>query len=385
MPALRAFWIGGFEGADHVNAHGVPLDLGRTTGHLDRLDADYARAAAHGIGAVRESLGWRVCEREPGRHDFARVRAIAAAAARHGLQVLWTLWHYGLPPDLDLHDDRLIDRFAAFAGAAAQAIVDAEAAAGLRGPRVVNPVNEIGFLAWCADQGEWMRRPSADGAPPPDDTLASGYAVKRRLVRASLAGMDAIRRVDPGARFLHVEPLIHVVPPPGRDDLQPLADEVAGYQWQAFDLLAGRREPELGGSPASLDLVGVNHYHSGQWEVLTEERLAWHTGDPRRRPFAELLADAWRRYERPLVVAETSHVGSGRADWLDDIAEQVAVARAQGMPVEGLCLYPLVDRHDWNDPSHWHRSGLWDRADDGSLALCEPYAQALARWRARLP
>jgi hypothetical protein len=204
-------------------------------------------------------------------------------------------------------------------------------------------------------------------------------------VRADLAGMEAIRVVDPGARFLHVDPLVHVVPPADRPELQPLADEVAAFQWQAFDLIAGRREPELGGSPAALDLVGVNQYHSGQWEVVTEARLAWHTGDPRRRPFADMLEEAWRRYGRPLVVAETSHVGSGRAAWLDGIAQEVMNARARGVPVEGLCLYPLVDRHDWNDRAHWHRSGLWDRGDDGTMALVAPYAQALARWQEVLP
>lgn len=376
MPALRAFWIGGFEGADHVNPDGVPLDMARSTGHLERLDADYARAAAFGFGAVRESVGWRLAEPAPGRFDFGRVRTVAAAAERHGLQVLWSLMHYGHPADLDLHDDRLVDRFAAFAGAAARAIVDAD-----RGStaRVYNPINEIGFLAWAVDQSEWMTRGGGTGRP--DDSRVSGYAVKCRLVRAALAGMAAIRAVDPSARFLHVEPVIHVVPMDGRPDLQPLAEQIAAYQWQAFDLLAGRLEPAFGGAPEWLDLVGVNHYHSGQWEVPSEERLSWHEGDPRRRPFADMLEDVWRRYERPLVVAETSHVGSGRAAWLDDIAGEVRRARARGVPIDGLCLYPIVDRHDWNDQDHWHQSGLWDRADDGALVLCAPYARALARWQ----
>ncbi len=133
-----------------------------------------------------------------------------------------------------------------------------------------------------------------------------------------------------------------------------------GYQWQTWDLLCGRLEPELGGSPEALDLVGVNYYHSGQWEVGTEERLDWHLDDPRRMPFSALLAEAWQRYRRPLLVAETSHVGEGRADWLEEIAAEVGRALAVGVPVLGLCLYPFVDRHDWDDPGHWHASGLRD-------------------------
>jgi hypothetical protein len=30
------------------------------------------------------------------------------------------------------------------------------------------------------------------------------------------------------------------------------------------------------------------------------------------------------------------------------------------VPVEGVCLYPILDRHDWDDARHWHNSGLWD-------------------------
>ena len=55
------------------------------------------------------------------------------------------------------------------------------------------------------------------------------------------------------------------------------------------------------------------------------------------------------------------------------------------VPVLGLCLYPLVDRPDWNDASHWHHSGLWDHAGDlESPRLVTDYAAALARWQARL-
>ena len=43
---IRSFWMGGFEGADHLNSHGAALDMTRANGHIDRLDEDYAAAAA---------------------------------------------------------------------------------------------------------------------------------------------------------------------------------------------------------------------------------------------------------------------------------------------------------------------------------------------------
>ncbi|WP_332291553.1 glycosyltransferase [Aquincola agrisoli] len=370
--------------------HARPLDMAAATGHLARLDEDYAAAARLGLRTVRESIGWRLAEPAPRRYALQRAERMARAARRHGLQVLWTLMHYGTPPDVDLFDDALIDRFAAFAGQAARVLAPLSDDA-----PVYTPVNEIGFLAWGVSQTSrfWPHR---HGGGAEDDSRRSGYEVKRRLARAALAGMAAIRQVDPRARFLHVEPLVHVVAPQDRPDLQPLAQQVAGYQWQAWDLIAGRCEPGLGGSPGQLDLVGVNHYHSGQWEVGTERRLDWHLGDPRRRPPAHLLADAWQRYGRPLVIAETSHVGEGRAAWLEDMARQAAGAMQAGVPLLGLCLYPLVDRPDWDEAARWHRSGLFDVLPppaDGTAAPPGAWRRsphpasvaALARWQARLP
>lgn len=389
VPILRSFWIGGFEGADHLDPQARPLDMARSNGHLAQLDEDYARAAERGIRTVRESIGWRLSETAPGRYDLRRPLQMARSARRHGVQILWTLMHYGTPADVDLRDDSAIDRFAAFAGAVARAIAD-EA----DDPPIYTLVNEINFLSWAVAHTRLIgsRREIGDGsAADVQSSRESGYEIKRRLVRATLAATEAVRRIDPRARFMQVEPLVHVVAPAGREDLVPLAAQVTDYQWQAWDLLSGRAEPELGGAPEMLDLVGINHYHSGQWEVETERRLQWHERDPRRRGLDELIGNAWRRYGRPMIVTETSHVGAGRALWLSDVSSQVERARESGIPVCGLCLYPLVDRPDWNDAGHWHHSGLWDvvppdQADVGMRrVLNRPYAQMLERWQRRLP
>src|SRR4029453_4110207 len=93
---FRSFWMGGYEGADHVNAHGLPLDMAGCNDHTRRLNEDYASAAALGAHAGRESIGWRLAEREAGRWDLSRVRRIARCASQHGLQVIWTFMHYGV-------------------------------------------------------------------------------------------------------------------------------------------------------------------------------------------------------------------------------------------------------------------------------------------------
>ncbi|WKB54248.1 FAD-dependent oxidoreductase [Eleftheria terrae] len=388
-PALASFWMGGFEGADHRNGRGEPLDMVRSTGHLQRLEADYASLARWGLRGARESIGWRLSEGAGGRIDLARTQRVAEAARRHGVQPLWTLMHYGMPADVDIFDDRFIARFVRFAEAVARTLKPLSEL-----PPIYTPINEISFLAWAVSETSMMAPYLNGDAARADSTRASGYAVKRRLVRAALEAMQAMRAIDGRARFMHVEPVLHVVAPADRPDLQGLAAEVRGYQWQTWDLLAGRMEPELGGHEAALDLLGLNHYHNGQWEVGTERRLHWHLRDPRRLPFGSLVRETWERYRHPMIVAETSHVGVGRGQWLHEMATEAARVRAAGIPLEGLCLYPIVDRHDWDDPTHWHNSGLWDAAPPDTplpagcapgRVLNRPYARVLRRWQRQLP
>lgn len=80
-------WIGGFEGADHVNGSGAGLSMAKDSGHLSRLDGDYRRLRRLGFFAVRESLGWRTCE-SARKFDFTSLHARMRAAERHGLETL---------------------------------------------------------------------------------------------------------------------------------------------------------------------------------------------------------------------------------------------------------------------------------------------------------
>ena len=393
-----SFWMGGFEGADHINGERRALDIASECGHVAQLEDDHRRAAELGIRTVRESIGWRLAEPEPGRYDLARATRIARSARAHGLQVVWSLMHYGTPADVSLLDDRMIGRFGRFAAAVADRL-----APWSDRPPVYNPINEISFVSWAVSQTNLMypyrSDAAAGGEPDPDE----GYDVKKRLIRATLEAIEAMRRVDPRARFLHVDPLVHVAAPYARPDFADLALEVTNYQWQTWDMVAGRLEPQLGGHAEALDLIGVNHYHSSQWEMPGGARLSWYLRDPRRQPFAALLRECWERYRRPLIVAETSHFGDGRAAWLDQMAGEVRDCRAAGVPVQGICLYPLIDRPDWTRDAFWHHSGLWDVAgarqeqlpdeapeiDPDTLVqrrvLNLDYAEALKRWQRALP
>ncbi|MFN8558696.1 MAG: hypothetical protein U0531_15610 [Dehalococcoidia bacterium] len=154
-------------------------------------------------------------------------------------------------------------------------------------------------------------------------------------------------------------------------------------------MLSGRAHPDLGGHPKYLDVMGLNFYHSNEWEH-PDVRLRWEDSprDERWVPFHLLLSEVYQRYRRPIFVGETSHFGVGRAPWLREMAEELVAARAIGVPLEGVCLYPILDRYDWEDANHWHNSGLWDlpRDADGVLrrSLNPEYARALWRAQAQL-
>jgi hypothetical protein len=180
------------------------------------------------------------------------------------------------------------------------------------------------------------------------------------------------------------------VPPRGRPDVDGRAAAQNESQWEAWDLLIGAREPELGGHPRYLDIVGVNFYHDNQWEVPGGEKIHWHIKprDPRWVPFSQLIRRAYDRYQRPIIVGETSHVGVGRADWIRELTDEVLIAIDLGLPLEGVCLYPIMDRFEWNNPAHWHNSGLWDYdiQADGTFrrVLNAVYAAEFSRSQLRL-
>ena len=109
--------------------------------------------------------------------------------------------------------------------------------------------------------------------------------------------------------------------------------------------------------------------------------------DPRWRPLRELLRAAHRRYGRPFAITETSHPGIDRPLWWRMIAEECAAVLRAGLPLQGVCIYPLIDRPDWDHLDQWHRSGLWD-ADLGqpgpARLLHLPSAEALLQAQAQV-
>jgi len=356
--------MAGFEAATHVNRFESRIDMIAGTQHDVHAEADYAMLSRFGMRTVRDAFRWHLIDRGTDSFDFSSIRPQLEVAAKENVQVMWSLLHYGIPDGLDIFSSEFISRFVRYSLAALNLIREFSDDA----PYLV-PVNEISFFSWAA--GRSYMSPFSAGR---DDE------VKRQLVRAAVESCRAMRAVDSRCRFVFPDPIINIVTPAARPDLEESASELNEIQFQVWDMIAGRTNPELGGSEDLLDILGMNFYHSNQWEC-EGEKLDWSQTprDSRWKPLSQIMERVWARYHRPLFLAETSHVGSGRADWIREVAEETLLALRRGIPIEGICIFPIIDRYDWENRDHWHNSGLWDLENDGALGrvLNKDYASAL--------
>ena len=359
--------MGGFECSTHRARDGRRLDLIAATGHDRHAALDYRRLRECGMGAARDGIRWHLIEPSPGRYDFSSVLPLVRAAREAGVQVIWDLCHYGWPDDLDIFAPEFVDRFARLARAFASLLRDETDDI----PLVV-PVNEISFFSWaCGEVG--IFHPCARGR---------GQELKAQLVRAAIAGAEAVWDVHPRARIIHTDPAINILPDPEKPHERDLALGYGEAQYQGWDMLCGRLAPELGGHPRYLDVIGVNYYPHNQWVFNSDPAAVCpmvEREDPRYLPFRQLLRRVYERYRRPFFVAETGAEDGRRPGWLRYVGEEVAAAITEGVPVEGVCLYPVVNHPGWEDDRHCH-NGLWDYCDEaGGRELCGELADELRR------
>jgi hypothetical protein len=245
------------------------------------------------------------------------------------------------------------------------------------GPGWFVPVNEISYFSWAAaDEGSMY--PFVTGR---------GFELKAQLVRAAIQTMEAIWAAQPQARFIHVDPIIHVIASPKHPEEALAAEAYRSSQFQSWDMLGGRLWPELGGHERYLDVIGVNFYPHNQWfyDLQGVKRVRKFRPIQRRnplyRPLHELLSEVYQRYRRPLVIAETGAEDRARAGWLRYVCGESMQAAEGGVDLQGICLYPILNHPGWVDDRHCH-NGLWDYADqNGHREIYAPLAKELARCR----
>lgn len=368
---FQSFFLAGFEGSTGFNRHGEWFDQVVATGHDANVDEDYADIARLGLHAARETVRWPLIDCR-GRYDFSSLEPFIEAANRHDVGVIWDLFHYGFPQDVDLWSEAFPRRFADYCYAVAR-FIDAR----IEGRCVFTPINEPSFMAYAAGE-KALFAPYGSGR---------GWDLKVALARAAIAGINAIRAACPDARFVNVDPLCRVVCSRNRPDLAAQAHDFnERLVFQSWDMLCGRLLPELGGSPDHLDIVGINYYWTNQWELNDTPNDDGNVpplpdDDPRRAPLSDLISTVWRRYDREVMITETSHVGDNRGPWLCEVIDACHTLLRQNAPLRGACLYPILGMPEWHDRDLWTPMGLWDplchRDPGAGRLLCEPMAEAL--------
>ncbi|HWF44888.1 MAG TPA: glycoside hydrolase [Candidatus Kapabacteria bacterium] len=337
---FKSFFLAGFECATGYNRHRQWIDQIASTQHDRYLSEDYARLTSAGIHSVREGVRWPLSDMR-GKFDFHHLGEVLRHARAHEVELILDLFHYGYPDDVDLFDESMPIRFAEYCAAAAKFI-----AANSDGPYYFTPVNEPSFFAWAGGEV---------GLFAPHE-IHRGDDLKYALVRAAIAGTNAIWSVIPEAEIVNVDPICHVVP--GRpEDAEAANNYNNSVVFQSLDMLSGRLAPELGGSARHLGTIGINYYWNNQW-VLEGDTLP--EDDPRRVPLRELVRRVYDRYHTNVMLGETAHVGDARANWLRSATTEIISLLEEDVPVHGICLYPIISMPEWHAQEEWTHMGLWD-------------------------
>jgi UDP-galactopyranose mutase len=366
-PIFRSFIQAGFECSTHRLRTGKRLDLLASTQHDRFAREDYRRIQALGIRTARVGARWHLIEQCPGRYGFDSLAIILDAAAETETEVLLDLLHFGWPDHVNVFAPSFVSQFAEYTSALAHFLKT-------RGDAcyVFAPVNEISFLSWAG----------ADKGAIHPCTVGRGSELKHNLIRAAIASSRVLFNELPNCRLISPEPVIHIV---GNPAIQGDAVEAEAYslsQFQAWDMLCGKLAPELGGAPQYLDIIGVNFYEQNEW-VHNSKTLA--RNDPRYRPLHKLIQDVWTRYRRPMFISETGTEDGRRAEWFNYVCDEVRIALKSGIPVQGICLYPILNHPGWDNDRHCH-NGLFDYANaSGERHVYWPLAQAILAQTPKLP
>jgi beta-glucosidase/6-phospho-beta-glucosidase/beta-galactosidase len=393
--APRGFtWHTGIEGS-HIPQQ--QIDQHAWCQH-DRFMADDLARIRDWLGptTVRYSLPWsRLCT-SPTDIDWRPADQVLAEFDRLDLTPQINLMHFGTPDWLEdgvAHVDfpqRLADYCAAFAHR-------------YRG-RVpwYTPMTEPLITAlFCADVGVWY---------PYRQGFEAYVPVLMNVARAVSLASQAVRAADPEARLLHVESSERHHAGSADRDVTEMAAFRNLRRFLSYDLILGRVTPQhplwswlsmhgmretdarwLVEHPAPLDVMGLNYHPQSEKIVfrrrgaIAQRTRAW-TGPVewgavgRRAHFAPLGRDYYARYGYPIALTETSFCGGidqrrPQVRWLQEIADDCATLRAEGVPLVAATWYGAYDHLDWHDAmcrpvGNIHPVGLWQlrREGDGTLS-----------------
>lgn len=319
-----------------------------------REDLDLAREL--GLQALRWGVPWYKVEPKAGEFDWSWTdQVIPYMTQELGITPIIDLIHYGCPFWLErefVNKDypKLVARYAAEFANRYKGVI-----------KFYTPLNEpIINALMCGMRGLW----------PPYLKGEKGYLkVMLQIARGIQQSVRAIKNVDSDAVMVYVEAtgLTRAV----REDLNSLALEETRRGYLCFDLITGNFKldhplygwilrngltpedlTELYTNSVELDIVGMNFYPQWSTKQIYQDRrgrIQFRDVEPEGDGFVELIESYYHRYKAPIMITETSAVGTDeiRSRWLDKSLQMVKRLREKGVPVIGYTWFPLFTMVDW--------------------------------------
>ncbi len=332
------------------------LDEYELMGHYEHWREDLSLAGDLGLKAMRWGVPWYKVEPEPNKFDWRWTdKVIPVMVEELKILPVIDLMHYGCPFWLkrefaNKNYPKFVARYAAeFANRYKDLI------------SWYTPLNEpIINSLMCGMRGLWA--PYLKGE--------RGYIkIMMQLAKGIVRTVEAIKEIQPGSVMVHVEAtgLTRTI----REDLAALAYEEKHRGYLCFDLISGRMThdhllfpwlvrngaspdelDELRRNKIALDVIGMNFYP--QWStkqlyIDRRGRLAFQETEHEGDGFGELITDYYKRYQAPIMITETSAVGSEevREKWLESSVSVIKKLRGKGVPVIGYTWFPLFTMIDW--------------------------------------
>lgn len=332
------------------------LDEYDLTHHYWLWREDLDLVAGTGASTLRYGFPWYRVNPAPGKFSWDWTDQVVDRLSELGIEVIVDLMHYGTPTWLEneFMNRDYPKRVAEYAFRTAERYGDRLTA--------WTPLNEPQINAmYCGEEGLW----------PPYFRGDDGYLqVQRSLCEGIVRTQSAISDATSGtATFVHVEAMLRYVEVEGfRHERLDLLRE---RRFLALDLVTGRVDEDylllpylrahgitdnelqwFRSNTAQPDVIGLNYYPV--WG--TEEHYAGDDGRPamRRRNdwtagLEELIREFVERYEKPVMITETSTDGSNeqRLAWLDESVALARRLRDEGVPLVGYTWWPLFDVIEW--------------------------------------
>jgi beta-glucosidase len=331
------------------------LDEYALTQHYEHWREDLDRIAAIGVRWMRYGIPWYRVNPEPGVFDWSWTDQVLPYLRNElGVSPIIDLVHYGCPLWLEGQASnpdypRLV---AEYAGAVADRYGDLIPA--------YTPLNEpLVNAMYAGKNGRW----------PPYLRGERGYVrVLLSIAKGISLTIEELRRRAPDATIVDVEATCsrtgnrhvayqapgglahHMLPP-------ELVTGLVGpdHPMRAWLTAQGASDTELDWlveHPQSFDVIGVNFY-----PTFGEARRIPRQGELDRisNDLVFVLRAFAQRFDRPVILTETSDIASGierRARWLDTSVQAIARARSEGVNVVGYIWFPAYSCVDWR-----HRDG----------------------------